>query len=317
MKKLILTISLIVLGVGMGVLAQQQTPPQTPASGGRPATMSHISVMSADGKEERIVASFSRIVEAPNWSHDGEYLIVNGDGKLWRVPVKGGQLQQIPTGEISRLNNDHGLSPDGQTIAISAGQIFTLPVSGGTPKQITQATPSYFHGWSPDGQTIAYCAQRNNNFDIYSINVNGGNEQRLTTHAGYDDGPDYSKDGRWIYFNSDRSGTWDIWRIPATGAGDNDALAERITSDEREDWFPHPSPDGKHIVYLSFEPGTKGHPANKVVQLRMLEVARKHLRRRSEARVLKEFFGGQGTMNVNSWSPDGKQFAFVRYGLLP
>ena len=303
-----------VFTIAIALTAQQaQSQPQQPA---RPPVMSHISVMNADGTGERVVASFVRILEAPNWSHDGQFLVVNGDGKLWRVPVKGGALEQIPTGEVGRINNDHGLSPDGQTIALSAGHVFTVPVGGGTPRQITQQTPSYFHGWSPDGRTLAFCGQRGGNFDLYAIGVDGGAEKRLTTSPGYDDGPDYSPDGKWIYFNSDRSGSWDIWRIPANGAGDNDALAERVTSDEREDWFPHPSPDGKRIVFLSFEKGTKGHPANKTVQLRMMKAPRRKLKKQ-EITVLKEFFGGQGTLNVNSWSPDSKQFAFVRYGLLP
>lgn len=299
--------ALLLLAAVLLVTAQQKRPP----------AMSHITIMSADGREEKIVASLPRIVEAPNWSQDGKFLIVNGDGKLWRIPVEGGTPEQIPTGTVEQINNDHGISPDGQMIAISARQIFTLPISGGTPKQITQETPSYFHGWSPDGQTLAFCGQRGGNFDLYAISVNGGTEKRLTSHAGYDDGPDYSPDGKWIYFNSDRSGSWDIWRIPATGAGEGDSLAERVTSDEWEDWFPHPSPDGKHLVFLSFEKGTKGHPPNKSVKLRMMKMPARKLKKEPGISVVREFFGGQGTLNVNSWSPDGRRFAFVRYGLLP
>ena len=168
------------------------------------------------------------------------------------------------------------------------------------PKQITKETPSYYHGWSPDGRTLAFCAQRNKNFDLYGIPVTGGDEQRLTSHPGYDDGPDYSPDGKWIYFNSDRSGSWDVWRIPASGAGPDDSLAERITSDDQEDWFPHPSPDGKWMVLISFNKGTTGHPANQTVRLRLMPV-RSGRPDVSKLKVLKELFGGQGTINVNSW----------------
>ena len=186
-----------------------------------------------------------------------------------------------------------------------------LPSSGGKPKQVTTLTPSYFHGWSPDGKTLAFCAQREKNFDLYGISPEGGEERRLTMHAEYDDGPDYSPDGKWIYFNSLRTGSWDVWRIPAAGAGPNDAKAQRITSDDMEDWFPHPSPNGKWMVFVSFEKGTVGHPANKNVKLRRMPM------KGGKIEVIAELFGGQGTMNVNSWSPDSKRFAFVSYKLIP
>jgi Tol biopolymer transport system component len=208
---------------------------------------------------------------------------------------------------VNRINNDHGISADGKLYAISAGPIYVMPSAGGTPRRVTAESPSYFHGWSPDGQRLAYCARRQGNFDLYDISVDGGSERRLTTHSGYDDGPDYTPDGRWIYFNSDRSGSWDVWRIPSSGAGANDELAERITSDDWEDWFPHPSPDGKWIVFLSFMKGTKGHPPNQHVLLRRMPLAG------GPIEVIGKLFGGQGTINVNSWSPDSRRFAFVRY----
>jgi Tol biopolymer transport system component len=281
----------------------------------RPKVRSYIAALDLNGTE-RVIWSGDRHFEAPNWSPDGTYLLLNSGGRLWKLPVSGGEPVQVDTGSVNRVNNDHGISPDGRMFVISAGHMYTLPSSGGTPVQITKATPSYYHGWSPDGKTLVFCAQRDGNFDLYSIPVTGGEEKRLTVHAGYDDGPDYSPDGRWIYFNSDRSGSWDIWRIPSSGAGADDARAERITSGEREDWFPHPSPDGKWMVLISFIQGTKGHPANQNVRLELMPVE-KGRPVPGKARVLKELFGGQGTINVNSWSPDSKQFAYVRYELLP
>ncbi|HWQ57170.1 MAG TPA: hypothetical protein VN442_26015 [Bryobacteraceae bacterium] len=268
---------------------------------------SHVVVVDRDGRDERVVFSSPRLFEAPNWSPDGKYLLLNSEGRLWRLPLAGGPPEALNTGAVKGINNDHGISSDGRWLAISAGQIYILPSSGGAPRQVTAKTPSYFHGWSPDGKTLAYCAQRDGNFDLYSIPVDGGEEVRLTNSPGYDDGPDYSPDGRWIWFNSDRSGSWDIWRIPASGAGPGDVHARRITTDDYEDWFPHPSPDGKSVLFLSFEKGTKGHPPNRDVVLRLMSA------RGGAARVIAQLFGGQGTLNVNSWSPDSRRFAYVRY----
>jgi Tol biopolymer transport system component len=275
----------------------------------RPPVTSHIVIVDRDGRNERVVYSSPTLFEAPNWSPDGKYLLLNSQGRLWILPVAGGEPQPVDTGAVRNINNDHGISADGKWFAISAGQIYVLPSSGGEPRQVTEKRPSYFHGWSPDGRTLAYCAQRDSNFDLYAIPASGGAEQRLTTSPGYDDGPEYSPDGKWIYFNSDRSGSWDIWRIPASGAGPEDTKAERITSDDWEDWFPHISPDGKQMIFVSFAKGTKGHPANQNVVLRTMPV------RGGKIEVITKLFGGQGTMNVNSWSPDSKRFAYVRYEL--
>lgn len=273
---------------------------------------SHITVISIDGRHREVVYSAPRLFEAPNWSPDGSYLLVNSEGRLWRIPLQRRVPELVDTGAVDRVNNDHGISPDGKWFVISAGHIYVLPASGGAPRQVTQLSPSYYHGWSPDGRRMAFCARRNDNFDLYDIAVEGGPERRLTTHPGYDDGPDYSPDGRWIYFNSNRSGSWDIWRIPADGAGQADAKAERITSDEREDWFPHPSPDGRWIVFLSYENGTEGHPPNRNVALRRMPVVGGKPRA-DRIEIVTELFGGQGTLNVNSWAPDSRRLAFVSY----
>jgi len=275
----------------------------------RPPVTSDIVVVDRDGRNERVLYSSPRLFEAPNWSPDGLYLLLNSEGRLWKLPVEGGEPVPVDTGAVKGINNDHGISRDGKWFAISAGQIYVLPSAGGEPRQVTEKKPSYFHGWSPDGNTLAYCAERDGNFDLYAIRAAGGPEQRLTTSPGYDDGPDYSPDGRWIYFNSDRSGSWDIWRIPASGAGPNDRYAERLTRDDYEDWFPHPSPDGRLLVFLSFEKDTKGHPPNRQVLLRTMRPGGGRIR------VVAKLFGGQGTLNVNSWSPDSRRFAYVRYAL--
>lgn len=279
------------------------------------AITSQIVIVDADGANPQILATLEGRWEAPNWAPAGDALYVNSGGSLFRLPLAAPRPVRIETGAVTRINNDHGVTPDGKTLIISAGPIYTLPAAGGVPRRITEKTPSYWHGISPDGRTLVYCAPREpegvRNFDLYSIPIEGGEERRLTTHPGYDDGPDFSPDGRWIWFNSDRSGSWDLWRIPASGAGPNDERAERITSDDWEDWFPHPSPDGRWIVFLSFEKGTQGHPADKNVILRRLDA------KTGEIRVIQRLFGGQGTINVNSWSPDSGRFAFVRYIVTP
>jgi Tol biopolymer transport system component len=257
----------------------------------------------------RSVLQTDKLIEAPNWTQDGKTLVINGEGRLFRVPLDGpAAMHPIDTGFAVKCNNDHGLSPDGRTIVISDGSehgkscIYLVPIEGGAPRKVTPLTPSYWHGWSPDGALLAYCAQREGVFDIYVCKLDGSAETRLTDGKGHADGPDYTPDGRWIWFNSSRSGSAQLWRMHADGS-----RLEQMTRDERVNWFPHPSPDGKQVLYLAYETGIDGHPRDKNCELRMIP---------SEGgtpRVLTKLFGGQGTINVPCWAPDAKQFAFVRY----
>lgn len=272
---------------------------------------STLEILSIETGERRIVYRAKRHFEAPNWSRDGSYLLFNGNGRLFRIPVAGGQLRQLDTGFATRCNNDHGFSPDGKWLAISDqtegdSRIYVLPSEGGTPRLVTPNAPSYWHGWSPDGKTLAYCAARGGNYDIYTIPVAGGNELRLTDAPGLDDGPDYSPDGRTIYFNSERSGLMKIWRMNADGL-----QQKPVTNDpDYADWFPHPSSDGKWLIFLSYDKSVQGHPANKDVALRIMELPD------GKPRILARLFGGQGTINVPSWSPDSRFVAFVSYRLI-
>jgi len=180
--------------------------------------------------------------------------------------------------------------------------IYILPIGGGVPKQISKLAPSYWHGWSPDGRTLVFCGERNREFDVYGIPADGGDERRLTTATGLDDGPDFSPDGKFIYFNSERSGSMQIWRMKPDGTEQ-----QQITSDEYNNWFPHPSPDGRWLVFLSYTHDVTGHPENKFVTLRLMPIGG------GEIRNLAKLFGGQGTINVPSWSPDSRNVAFVSY----
>lgn len=273
------------------------------------STLETIDIASTD---RRVVFVTDGRFEAPNWTRDGSSLVFNRNGRIERVPVAGGTPEAIDTGFATRCNNDHGVSADGKLLAISdqsqqgASLIYVLPLDGGAPRRVTDQGPSYWHGWSPDGKTICFCGERKGQFDIYTIPAAGGVETQLTRSAGHNDGPDYSPDGRFIYFNSDRTGTMQIWRMAPDGSNQ-----EQLTSDERNNWFPHISPDGKWMVFLSYGPDVTGHPPDKDVTLRLMSLADRKIS------VLAKLFGGQGTINVPSWSPDSKRVAFVSYETLP
>jgi len=279
----------------------------------QPSLYSTLETVSLASTDRRVVRVFPGRFEAPNWSPDGASLLFNGNGRLQKIAVEGGDVQLIDTDFATRLNNDHGISPDGTMLAISdqsqaerQALIYTVPIEGGTPKRITREAPSYGHGWSPDGKTLAFAGDRHGNLDIYSIPAEGGDETRLTTAPGVDDAPEYSPDGQYIYFNSDRTGSRQIWRMRPDGSGQ-----EQITSDNYNNWFPHISPDGQRMAFLTYEPEVIGHPENKDVMLRILTFDNKRVS------ILAKLFGGQGTINGPSWSPDGQRLAFVSYQLIP
>jgi TolB protein len=274
------------------------------------STLETIAIASTD---RRVVYVAPERFEAPNWTRDGAFLF-NRNGRIERLPVTGGTPEAIDTGFAVRCNNDHGLSPDQKWLAISdqsqaehQSLVYIVPVGGGAPRRVTQKSPSYWHGWSPDGKTLAFVGQRDREFDIYTIPAAGGEETRLTTAKGLDDGPEYSPDGNYIYFNSERTGHMQIWRMRPDGSEQ-----EQITHDELNNWFPHLSPDGQWMVFLTYDPSVTGHPENKDVMLRLMSLAGDN-----KITVLAKLFGGQGTINVPSWSPDSKQLAFVSYQLIP
>lgn len=285
-------------------------------SDGQPILYSTLETITISSTDRRVIYVAPGRFEAPNWAPDGSALLFNRNGHIERISLNGTpsqfQSQVIDTGFADRCNNDHGISPTGKLLAISDGsqedrrsRIYILPIDGGTPKRVTQNSPSYWHGWSPDGKTLAFTGERNGEFDIYTIPVAGGEEVRLTTAKGLDDGPEYSPDGKYIYFNSERTGTMQIWRMKPDGGNQ-----EQLTSDERNNWFPHISPDGKWMVFLSYEKGVTGHPQNKDVMLRIMSLSDQKIK------VLAKLFGGQGTINVPSWSPDSRRLAFVSYQLV-
>jgi dipeptidyl aminopeptidase/acylaminoacyl peptidase len=286
---------------------------QLPPASGKHVLVSSLETISIASMDRHVEYTAAAHFEAPNWSRDGKFLIFNQEGTLRRLALDGSDPAVIPTAPQIHCNNDHGISPDGQFLAISdsstddhKSRVYIVPIAGGTPHLITPNAPSYWHGWSPDGKTLAFTGQRGENFDIYTIPAAGGEETRLTTAPGLDDGPEYSPDGAYIYFNSERTGHMQIWRMKADGS-----QQEQVTDDENNDWFPHISPDGLQMVFIAYEKGVTGHPAEKDVELRLMALKDK------KVHVLAKLFGGQGTINVPSWSPDGAKLAFVSYRQLP
>lgn len=280
---------------------------------GQPVLYSTLETITIDSADRRVAYLAQGRFEAPNWTHDGSAFLFNRNGHIERLAVGSDHPSTIPTGFADRCNNDHGISPDSTQLAISdnsqgdhESRVYLVPFAGGTPHRITEKAPSYWHGWSPDGKTLAFVGQRNGDFDIYTIPVAGGEETRLTIAKGLDDGPEYSPDGNYIYFNSERTGHMQIWRMKPDGSEQ-----EQVFSDARNNWFPHISPDGQWMVFLTYESDVIGHPENKDVMLRLMSLADK------KVTVLAKLFGGQGTINVPSWSPDSKQLAFVSYMLIP
>lgn len=262
----------------------------------------------ASGQSRLVLQSHQRI-EAPNWDPSGTSLLINGNGRLFRVPLDAPRMIAVDTGFATQCNNDHGISPDGKTIVISnhrdnGSEIFLLPSGGGTPQLISPDAPSWWHGWSPDGARLAYVAARGDRrvIDVYTIAATGGAETRLTQGEGHCDGPDYSADGSRIYYNCDRDGHAQIWVMNADGSDQR-----KLFADDHVNWFPHPSPDGRNILYLAFPPGTLGHPADLPVALCLMDPDG------SNRRQILTFTGGQGSINVPCWSPDGAAFAYVWY----
>jgi TolB protein len=275
---------------------------------------SMLEVMDVASGKCQVVGGSEGSWQAPNWTQDGKTLIYNSSGKLYNFDLATGKSMELNTDFANKNNNDHVLSFDGKQIGISHhaeetnGQsaVYTVPVTGGVPKRITENSPSYFHGWSPDNQFLIYTGQRNGDFDIYKIPKDGGKEIRLTTTIGLDDGSEYSPDGKSIYFCSTRTGKMQVWRMDPDGKNQT-----QLTFDEMNNWFPHVSPDNKWLVFISFpkEVPADKHPFYERVYIRLMSATG------GEPKVIGYLYGGQGTMNVPSWSPDSRKIAFVTNGI--
>ncbi len=288
-----------------------------------PGQSCELVVADASMGKTTVIYDTQELIEAPNWTRDGQWLIYNADGRLFRISPDGSDgPHRITTAPVENLNNDHVLAPDGKTIFLSAndGHLYVVPLTGGTPKKLSNdQDPArkyrhYLHGVAPDGLTLAYVAYETrgdgNMMRIAVIPAKGGTESYLTDGTCPVDGPEYSPDGKWLYFNGEqaatRPGHAQIFRMRPDGSG-----VEQLTRDNRVNWFPHLSPDGTQMAYISFPEGTIGHPADKAVILRLTSPEGETIR------DLDAFNGGQGTINVPSWAPDSRHLAYVRYPLAP
>lgn len=284
----------------------------------RERTKSILCVLDTETGVVTKLRTFDKVMEAPNWMHsDEDFLIYNADGRIFRYQVSTDTETVLDTGHCTVCNNDHVLSPDNSQISVShsengwMSQVYILPITGGEPRLITPNAPSYLHGWSPDGKELAYCAFRNHGkgteVDVYAISAEGGEERQLTKNAAFNDGPEYAPNGKHIWFNSTRSGLMQCWRMNRDGSE-----PVQMTHTQRNNWFPHVSPDGKTVVYLSYSKDgldPAEHLPNMQVQLRLMDADG------GNDRCILEFFGGQGSINVNSWHKDSKKLAFVMYEL--
>jgi Tol biopolymer transport system component len=285
-------------------------PQQRPGRG----ASSVLETLNVDTGKRTLLAEFPDVIEAPNWTKDGKYLVYNGGGRLWRYEIATGKSTQIDTGFCTSCNNDHVLSSDNKHIALShftkedgQSRIYIVPFEGGAPTLVTPLAPSFLHGWSPDGKTLAYHGERSGWLNINAIPAAGGEETKLTDNCWLDDGPEYSPDGKYIWFNSTRSGLMQVWRMKADGSEQT-----QMTFSEQNNWFPHPSPNNERVVYISFKKGDvepDRHPPNREVALHIMST------KGGDSKKLIDLFGGQGTINVNSWSPDNQTIAFVSYKL--
>ena len=279
-----------------------------------PVYSCRLEIIDAFTGEKNIIYEANHRFEAPNWMPDGKKLLFNDGGLLYKIPVAGGELEKLNTGNVVKNNNDHGISFDGKMLAISSQKpedkiyssaVYVLPLEGGTPKLVTKETPSYWHGWAPGNKEVVVVAQRNGSkiYNIYKVDVETGKEEDLTKNStGHVDGCEYSPDGKYIYYNGNQSGTMQIWRMKPDGTE-----KEQLTFDEYNNWFPHISPDGKWMSIISFptDIDPNSHPSYKKVMLRIMPISG------GAPRVIAHLYGGQGTINVNSWSPDSRHLAFV------
>lgn len=281
------------------------------------SSVSILEVYDVESGQRKVLREFEGTIEAPNWLPDGDTLLYNSQGRIWKYSISQNKPELLETGECDHCNNDHVPSPDGQFLAVShmppmkegwGSYVYVLPMGSPEARQVTPLSPSFLHGWSVKDE-LAYCAFREidgqRTVDVYTIPVQGGEERRLTDGRGYNDGPEYSPDGEEIWFNSTRSGLMQVWKMRRDGSG-----LTRMTETDSNCWFPHISPDGSKVVYLVFHKGDlepDQHLPDKNVELWMMDPDG------GSQRKLFDLFGGQGTINVNSWSPDSKRFAFVSY----
>jgi TolB protein len=295
------------------VAGQSASAPERQPRQASPVVTSFLQTINTDSGDATVVFTEQGRFMAPNWSRDGKSLVFTESGHIATIPITGGTPRVLNVGNLTGCSGSHGFSPDGKWFALTCAstdladrRVYIIPAEGGTPRPLTQNT-AWFHSWSPDGKTILFTrGGPHGSGNFYAISVDGGPETALTTGDGLNDDPDYTPDGKYIYFNTDRWGGMQIGRMRLDGS-----QVEQVTFDEFKNWTPHPSPDGKSIVFLSYDPRVTTHAANKKITLRILSTSD------NKIRTIFHLIGGDGSMNVPNWSPDSKSLAFVSYQVQP
>ncbi|MBT1621472.1 biopolymer transporter Tol [Curtobacterium flaccumfaciens pv. oortii] len=294
-----------------------------------PGQTSRVHVYDLESRTSRLVfESSSLLVEAPNVLHDGTILL-NGGGDLWLLEHGGPVLDEtalvpVPMPGVPEINNDHVLDPSGNSVVVSGrdGDLYRVPVpAGGAAATLTDVTTAlpvvrkfYLHGIAPDGDTLAAIVGERTEAGVWTTDVAlvdpaTGEPTFLTRDEHPDDGVSFA--GEMLVWNSERF-TPGTAQLVALWPGATDPV--RITNDDRVNWFPQVSPDGEHLLYLSYEPGVQGHPADHRVELRLLPgVLVRGARMMPVPETLVVLDGGQGTVNVPPWSPDSRWFAYCDY----
>jgi Tol biopolymer transport system component len=262
-----------------------------------------------------VVRTVPSYMQAASWAPDGGSIYVHEAGRIERIPYLppgvGGVPQVLDTGALVDCSGNYGLSPDGKSLALSCAasrggmhQVYVLAVQEqGPPHRVTVGgESSFFHAWSPDSRSIAFTRGSADRADIFTIEAAGGTELRLTRDT-VNDGPDYSADGKLIYFDSSRSGSTQIWRMKIDGSG-----AEQLTDDESLNSSPHVSRDGRTIAFLSRTPTLR--PGIGASSIKLMSFSD------GQIRTLVNFQGDRGSFSMYAWG-DANHLAFVSYQMLP
>jgi hypothetical protein len=300
----------------------------------KPDLYSAIETITVASTDRHVTMTAPGSLEAPTWTKDGKTLIFTSNGRLERVAEPGGAPEKVDTGAVAHIGA-HVISPDGVQLAFNdevkgKSSIYVEPLAGGTPRPVA---PGRVHGWSPDGQTLVFTAagKQKGQTDIFTIPATGGMPTQLTT-TGTEDFPEYAPDGKTIYFQSGRGGSVQIWRMQPNGSGQ-----EQVTADDSNNAYPHISPNGRLLAFVSYDKSVKGVPVDQPITLKVMTLMAGPGRgargaaapvpapasppdiaqlRRSVA-VLGNMLGGQGAMDAPCWAPNSARLAFVTYHLLP
>jgi Tol biopolymer transport system component len=226
------------------------------------------------------------------WSPDGQRLSFAGNGKLGYVAIQNGAITFLPIALRGDFYNSW--SPDGSSIVFCASSakggyhIWTMPIVGGEPKQLTTQT-SFMPDWIPDGSGIVYVTNSSGNMDIWKINLENLKTIQLTENTSSDWHPSCSPNSRYVAFSSDRSGNSDIWMISSDG-GVSEQLTDTKADEDHVCW----SPDSKQIAFVSEQ------------DMRWILCVKDLI-----TQEILNLYESDSALAYLSWSPDGNTIAYT------